>query len=100
MKIEKATYDPKIDAVPDINPAEQVSRERWAEAAGVVMARTMAPIVLHTIVLQGFSEFERKYRPIAKAQGFRQENVRRIFEIITSTAAANPIDGRPNIERL
>jgi hypothetical protein len=95
----QATYDSSRDAVPDINPFEGASRERCAIAAGVVMARSWAPALLHVVVGAGYDEFERVYRPTARLHGFQQSDIKAIFELLVRTAKLNPV-GSTHIEKM
>lgn len=99
MKIEQATYDPLKDRAAEVNPFEKVSRDRCAMAAGVVMARSWAPALIHAVVNAGYDEFERVYRPIAHLHGFKQEDIKAIFALLSRTAALNPAEAL-NIQRM
>lgn len=94
---------PKIDinVQEGINPGEQLSGDRWAEAAGVTFARSWTPAMLHLAVQRGEDEFIRIARPILAGHGFTQRHYKRMFEIIKRTAELNPVHANdPNIEYL
>lgn len=97
--IERGTLQ-SGDRVLEKNPLDQISRDRWAEAVGAVLARSYAPTLLHTIVDAGEDEFIRVARGPLNGHGFSQANYKRIFAILKRTAALNPLDGPAHVEEL
>lgn len=79
---------------------DKVNREHWAKAAGVVMARSWTPVMLHIVVSQGFDIFKKRARAVMGGHAFSEDDYRTMFGIIKRTAAMNPINGPVNIENI
>lgn len=81
------------------NPFEGINRDHWAKAFAAVFINSQDVEVLHRIKAAGFGEFEIWCRKYLHGHMFKQEDYRKIYEIICHTATLNPLDRRAFVNK-